>query len=96
MSPVVLSREADRDIDGILQFSIARHGQTTGEGYVHAINGVLDRLSVYPEIGNARDDLAPGLRSFPSGQHRIFYRVEPDRLLIVRVLHKAMDAALHL
>lgn len=96
MIPVILSGEADSDIDGILLHSIAHHGQAVGEAYVRAISAVLDRLSAYPEIGSARDDLKPGLRSLPSGQHRIFYVVQSDGLVVIRVLHKAMDPVRHL
>lgn len=42
-------------------------------------------------MGRARDELAEGLRSFPTGQYIIFYQPVPGGIEIVRVLHGARD-----
>ena len=42
-------------------------------------------------MGRARDELAPGLRSFPIGRYVIFYEPLPDGVAIARVLHGARD-----
>jgi toxin ParE1/3/4 len=39
----------------------------------------------------SREELAPGVRSFPLGWYVIFYEVIPDGVAIVRVLHGARD-----
>jgi toxin ParE1/3/4 len=39
-----------------------------------------------PDIGRVRDELAPGLRSFPVGKYVIFYRCAKGGIEIVRVL----------
>ena len=93
MTPVTISRDADADLDGILDYSIAAHGREIAEGYLRTIHGAFDRLSNFPELGVARGDLSAGLRSLPCGGHRIFYVLEANGVLIARVLHKAMDPA---
>jgi toxin ParE1/3/4 len=48
------------------------------------------RLSLYadnPGMGQARDRLLPGLRSFPVGAYLVFYRAVPHEIEVVRVLH---------
>jgi plasmid stabilization system protein ParE len=40
--------------------------------------------------------MRPGLRSFPVRQHIIFYRVGPQTVSVLRVLHSRMDTARHL
>jgi toxin ParE1/3/4 len=42
-------------------------------------------------LGRSREEVAPGLRSFPFGRYVIFYEVMPDGIAIVRVLHGARD-----
>jgi toxin ParE1/3/4 len=42
-------------------------------------------------MGRRRDELAPGLQSFPLGRYVIFYRALPAATEIVRVLHGARD-----
>lgn len=43
-------------------------------------------LARAPDIGRVRDELAPGLRSFPIGKYVIFYRRAKGGIEIVRVL----------
>ena len=40
------------------------------------------------ELGRHCDRLAPGLRRFEAGKHVIFYLQEPDRIVVVRILHQ--------
>jgi toxin ParE1/3/4 len=52
------------------------------------------KLNLYlqnPTMGRARDNLFPGLRSFPIGNYLGFYRIVPDGIELVRVLHGARD-----
>ena len=55
------------------------------------IDSITERfflLARYPNIGRTRDqDLRAGLRSFPTGNYLIIYRVEEEDVLILRVLH---------
>ena len=39
----------------------------------------------------ARDELAPGIRSFPFGRYLVFYLPISDGIDVVRVLHGARD-----
>lgn len=48
-------------------------------------------LAETPEMGRVRDEVIPGIRSFPKGRHVIFYRVRGETLEIVRVLHGSRD-----
>ncbi len=96
MTPVTISRDADADLDGILDYSITAHGRDIAEAYLRTLHAAFDRLSDFPELGVVRSDLSGGLRSLPCGGHRIFYIVEGETVLIARVLHKAMDPARHL
>ena len=90
-----LRARARQDLDGILDYSVAEHGEAQAEAYLRAIGAALARLADHPELGMARPDLALELRSYPVGEHRIFYLLLADRISVVRVLHKAMDAERH-
>jgi toxin ParE1/3/4 len=54
------------------------------------IDSITDRfflLATHPYLGRNRDeDLRPGLRSFPSGEYVIIYRVEGEDVLILYVV----------
>ncbi len=61
------------------------------------IGSITDRFSLlasYPNLGRARDeDLRPGLRTFPVGEYVIFYRVENEDVVILRVLRGSRNMA---
>ena len=49
-------------------------------------------LAEFPEMGRQRDDLLKQLRSLPCLDRIMFYKVEADTLLILRVMHERRDA----
>ena len=71
-------------------------GEAQRNDYRRALDQALERLATHPLIGQAREDLRPGLRSLPVRQHVIFHRVGPQTVTVIRVLHADMDAAKHL
>lgn len=64
---------ARHDLDGILDYSVATHGETVADSYLRMIGAVLDRLADDPALGVARDDLATGLPSLPTVNNRQTY-----------------------
>jgi toxin ParE1/3/4 len=50
-----------------------------------------DRLARFPRLGRARDELAPGVRSWVVGDYLIYYRIEADVVIVLRILHGARD-----
>jgi toxin ParE1/3/4 len=55
------------------------------------INDKVKLIAESPYIGREREELAPGIRSFPAGRYLIFYRPIADGIEIVRVLHGSRD-----
>ena len=58
------------------------------------IDSITDRfflLGNHPNVGRLRDDLRPGLRSFPVGQYVIIYRIDGIDVLILHVVHGRRD-----
>ena len=50
------------------------------------------QLAETPGMGRSRgEDLRPGLFSFPVGQYVLFYREQPDGIVLVRVIHGSRD-----
>lgn len=86
-----LSEAAARDIEELFAQSISNFGQTQTEVYVRALKECLDLLGQFPEMGISSEEIRPGYRRFSHQSHVIFYRPEPEFVLIVRVLHKSMD-----
>ena len=82
------------DMHLIVRYGLERVMGMNVDRYVAALDEALDSLEIYPLIGRNADDVSSGLRVLPVGNHRIFYRVRPDTVLIVRVLHQRADTAM--
>lgn len=77
-------------------YSLTLHGGAAAEAYARDLYAAMERLLDFPELGASRDSLRPGLRSLPAGGLRIFYRIQGRKIVVARVLHKAMDEGRHL
>ncbi|MCG8309832.1 MAG: type II toxin-antitoxin system RelE/ParE family toxin, partial [Cytophagales bacterium] len=86
-----LSQEADRDLDEIFDYTEAEFGFDRAVAYITQFDVIFEKLLDNPKLGKGRDDIKPGLRSFPKAEHIVFYRILKDRLRIVRVLHGSRD-----
>lgn len=89
--PVVLLRpRAQDDITEIWGY-IADDSELHADAFVDRLDAKFQLLARQPGLGRAREELSPGLRSFPVGRYVIFYEPISDGIAIVRVLHSARD-----
>jgi toxin ParE1/3/4 len=82
---------ARAELAQIYQYSVAEFGSQIAEAYMIGLRQAFDRLLEFPFIAPAYPDVAPEVRVLLHRSHRIFYRIEGDVVLIVRVLHKHRD-----
>jgi len=91
-----LSRRAQGDLDAIRDYSVEHYGTARAILYLDGIEQGFRRIVAYPQIGATQPDGVTGLHSLSAGEHRLWYRVDTEEIIIVRVLHKAMDPTRHL
>ena len=96
MSEYLFRPKARTDVENIWDYSSKTWGISQARRYMEAIRDACKWLSTNPELGNARNELYPGLRVYPSGKHLIFYLIVENGIDIVRILHERMDSTLHL
>ena len=92
MARVFPSPEARADLLEIREFSLDRFGPDVADAYFLGFDEAFDLLANHPRIGEARPKLGKGIRCLVHQRHRIFYRVDGEVILIVRVVHHARDA----
>jgi toxin ParE1/3/4 len=82
---------ARRDLARIWADTATRWDTAQADSYVLAINhrleAIVDFPSSYPEYRSRHGTF----RKAASGEHVIFYRSEPERVEVVRILHNRMD-----
>ncbi len=87
-----LSEAAVEDIEGILTRSMLDFGLERTEIYFQSLTQCLELLGDNPEMGSTVDEIRPGYRCFLHESHVFFYTPREQDILIVRILHKRMDA----
>jgi toxin ParE1/3/4 len=93
MSGFDLTKSAQADLKSIARYTQERWGVRQRNTYLKEIDQVFRSLVKNPLIGRACDEVRNGYRKFPHGGHLIYYKqVDGELLLIVRILHMAMDA----
>lgn len=71
--------------------TIAEDNPPAAERFLSAIYDAEDRLAEFPMLGRAREDLGPSIRSWTVEPYLIFYAVEADVVVVLRILHGARD-----
>jgi toxin ParE1/3/4 len=70
---------------------IAEYNAEAVSDLVRLLRDKCQELVRFPNMGRARSELAPGLRSMPAGSYVIFYADADDGVEIVRILAGARD-----
>ena len=89
---VTLTTEAWDDYHQLLLYTLQEWGEMQLVEYEAAFDRAFTMLGEHPTSGRARDDLRPGLRSFPVGRHVLYYAIRGRAVRILRILHSRMDA----
>ena len=83
---------ARTDLDEIwLHIAIEHSDVDAARRVVEALTDRFWLLTEHPQAGRRRDDLRVGLRSFNAGNHVIFYRIDDESLIILRVVDGRRD-----
>ncbi|KIC35905.1 hypothetical protein RA27_22490 [Ruegeria sp. ANG-R] len=96
MAEFLLTPRALSDLDAIAEYTIVHWGRQQAETYISDLISRMEWLAADPNLGTPRDEVAPGYRSFPQGQHVLFYLVDQDHIAIIGIPHKSMDIEAHL
>lgn len=84
---------AREDIRDIRAYSKGRFGARVARDYLEGLSAAFGRLAARPHAGVSESALAIGMRSIVYRSHRIYYLLEGDDLLVVRILHHARDVS---
>jgi toxin ParE1/3/4 len=80
------SAAAEDDLLAIYHF-IAMRDSKAAERVLDKMDEKARLLTIMPNLGQARDDIRKGLRHIVVGNYLILYKIEKDRILIVRIIH---------
>jgi toxin ParE1/3/4 len=90
VSQLRVSPRASSDLIEIWSY-IADDSVANADAFIDKLYQAMQSLARQPGSGRRREELAPGIQSFPFGRYIIFYRAVAGAIEIVRVLHGARD-----
>ena len=96
MAEVRLSETARFDLAEIDAFGAEQFGEDAANAYQRGIAESLDRLRIFPSLGEARPGYGLNIRCIGYRSHRILYRLEGSEVVIARILHHSRDVSRHL
>lgn len=88
MASYYLTPEAELDLQDIWDF-IHKDNERAADRLLGQLIEDMQRLADNPGMGPQREELLPGLRSWPRGSYLIFYEPHPDGIQVLRILHGA-------
>ena len=89
--PYGLSPEAEHDLEEIFDYTLNEFGIEQAVYYLNSIADMIESITLNPKIGKVRNEIREELFSILHGKHLIFYRILPNRIWVVRVLHGSRD-----
>ncbi|MCK5153031.1 MAG: type II toxin-antitoxin system RelE/ParE family toxin [Spirochaetales bacterium] len=87
---IKLSQQAIEDLKEIWLY-IAIDSPDIADKFIDEIYNKCIVLSENPDLGRKRDNLLPGIRSFPFKRYILFYRKEQNIIEIIRILSAYRD-----
>ena len=84
------------DFRAIGEYTLARWNEVQCDKYLDQLDSRFYWLAENPKLGYCRDEIKPGYYSYPEGSHVIYYRIQPDFIEIIAILHGHMDPKRHI
>ncbi len=81
---------AEQDLEAIADY-IAADNPTRALTFVRELRAQCQRITLNPHGYRQRPELGDGIRSCAHGHYVIFFEFDPDAVVIVRILHGALD-----
>jgi toxin ParE1/3/4 len=88
---IELNADANADVRSIRAYTVRVYGDAQARRYIAGLRARMSVVAENPRIGRIYRGAEPETWRATYGQHFIYYRVEGEVLVIVRVLHQRMQ-----
>lgn len=96
MAEFQLSPKAQRDLDEIFDYTVARWGLEQALRYDRLIEAACAELANAPLLAESYAHIRPGYRRRSIEHHAIYFKQTRTGIAIIRILHQRMDSGRHL
>lgn len=96
MAEYRFSPKAQRDLDGIFDYTVKQWGLPQALRYTDLIETACVSLAEVPQQSQSCAAIRPGYRRRGVEQHAIYFQQTSYGIAVIRILHQRMDPARHL
>lgn len=96
MAEYRFSPRAQRDLDGVFDYTVAQWDLAQAMRYTDLLEAASADLAEAPQQAQGCAHIRPGYRRRSVEQHVIYFRVTSYGIAVMRILHQRMDAARHI
>jgi len=96
MASYRLSGSAAKDLRAIARYSVQSFGAAKARSYGNSFRTCFETIADNPNIGREYGHIRPSLRRHGHKSHAVFYILQDQGILIVRILHESQDILRHL
>lgn len=90
-----LSKLAEEDFANVYDYTLINFGEAQADDYTEAMESILKSIVASPLLGRGCPEIADGIYRIEYRMHVIFYRIRPQDIFILRILHHKMEPLLH-
>lgn len=87
----LLSNDAERDLDELIEYGADRYGVEGVLSYYDNLVVALDRIASNPLMVRERRTSKRSVRLLPFNAHNVLYAIEAEDILVLRILHHSAD-----
>ncbi|MBO1926795.1 type II toxin-antitoxin system RelE/ParE family toxin [Thiomicrorhabdus sp. 6S2-11] len=91
MREIILTKEAEKDLENIARYTINNFGLVQAEKYYLGISNALNTLAQHPDLGLNCTSLKPDLSRFIYQYHTIYFTSDLYCLKVQRILGQKQD-----
>ena len=91
MGQIIRSPKSKIDLWELADY-IAQDNVAAAVKFLNQVDATLEKLAQFPGMGPERDEIEPGIRSFPLGSYVLYYRRIPGGIELARVFHGRRNA----
>lgn len=86
---------AETDFFNIYAYTHSAFGAAQADKYTEGLIDAFTRITEYQRIGRDVSHIRPGYFRYEFKSHSIYYRLEQDRVTIIRILGQKQDPLRH-
>ena len=89
--PYVISKKAIADLEDIWLYTVEKWSVEQADRYYNLIFDEINYICKHNKAGKQMEHVRTSYRASKVKSHLIFYKILPDKIQIIRILHERMD-----